>query len=343
MMWGNRDMSLRLVQFIDDAGQRRVGVPSEDGKRLTIVGESERVYDLALAAIAAGGSLEALVRARLTSQSVDYDAVVKAQRLLPPLDHPDPVRCHVTGTGLTHLGSADTRDKMHKTTTETEETKLTDSMKMFRWGLEGGKPAPGGVGVQPEWFYKGNGRYVVAPEKALTMPGFAEDGGEEPELAALYVIAPDGTPVRIGVALGNEFSDHVVERKNYLFLAHSKLRQSAYGPELRLGPVPADIRGISRIRRGGKVIFEKPFLTGEANMSHTLANLEHHHFKYAEQRVPGDVHVHYFGTATLSFADGIKTEPGDVFEIEAPGFGRPLRNSLARGAISNAAVAVRTI
>jgi hypothetical protein len=39
--------------------------------------------------------------------------------------------------------------------------------------------------------------------------------------------------------------------------------------------------------------------------------------------------VHMFGTATLSFADGIKTEAGDVFEIEESQFGLPLRNSVA--------------
>ncbi len=81
--------------------------------------------------------------------------------------------------------------------------------------------------------------------------------------------------------------------------------------------------------RDGKTLWEKPFLSGEANMSHTIANLEHHHFKYGLFRQPGDVHVHMFGTATLSFADGISTEPGDVFEIEAPAFGLPLRNPLA--------------
>ena len=64
-------------------------------------------------------------------------------------------------------------------------------------------------------------------------------------------------------------------------------------------------------------------------MSHSLRNLEHHHFKYPMFRQPGDVHVHMFGTATLSVADGIVTEPGDVFEIEAGGFGLPLRNRLA--------------
>ncbi len=90
-----------------------------------------------------------------------------------------------------------------------------------------------------------------------------------------------------------------------------------------MGDLPADVRGQSRILRGGRVIWEKPFLSGEANMSHTLANLEHHHFKYGIFRQPGDLHVHFFGTATLSFADGVKTEAGDTFEIEVPEFGSP--------------------
>jgi hypothetical protein len=63
-------------------------------------------------------------------------------------------------------------------------------------------------------------------------------------------------------------------------------------------------------------------------MSYRIEALEHHHFKYADFRQPGDVHCHFFGTGTLSFADGIETEAGDLFEIEAPGFGRPLRNPL---------------
>ena len=202
-------------------------------------------------------------------------------------------------------------------------------MKMFRMGLESGKPARGEVGVQPEWFYKGNGVFAVAPGKPLVSPDFAKDAGEEPEIAGIYVIGDDGTPFRVGFALSNEFSDHVTERVNYLYLAHSKLRNAAFGPEILVGPLPDDIRGTSRIHRAGKLLWEKPFLSGEANMSHSIANLEHHHFKYGLFRQPGDVHVHMFGTATLSFADGIRTEPGDVFEIEAEAFGLPLRNPLA--------------
>ena len=117
----------------------------------------------------------------------------------------------------------------------------------------------------------------------------------------------------MGFALANEFSDHVTERGNYLWLAHSKLRPAALGAELLVGDLPEDLCGTSRILRDGRVLWEKPFLCGEANMSHSLANLEHHHFKYALFRRPGDVHVHFFGTATLSFADGVETPGGRRF------------------------------
>jgi len=292
--------------------------------------------DLALAAIAAGHDLAAEIAARGQGEEVDLGAAYSEGRVLAPIDHPDVAHLHLTGTGLTHLGSAATRDAMHTKVTD----EMTDSMKMFRMGLEGGKPAAGRVGVQPEWFYKGNGLAVVTPGAALTSPGFALDGGEEPEIAGLYVIAPDGRPFRLGFALANEFSDHVTERGNYLWLAHSKLRPASYGPEMLVGDLPQDVQGSSRILRDGKVIWEKPFLSGEANMSHSIANLEHHHFKYTLFRAPGDVHVHFFGTATLSFAEGVSAEPGDVFEIACPDFGLPLHNPLAREAGANAPVAV---
>ncbi len=182
--------------------------------------------------------------------------------------------------------------------------------------------------MQPEWFYKGDGSTIAPPGGDLVSPSFALDGGEEPEIVGVYVIDDKGQPARVGFALGNEFSDHVTERQNYLYLAHSKLRPSSFGPELLIGDLPADVQGASRIRRGKEIAWEKPFLSGEQNMSHTIANLEAHHFKYGLFRRPGDVHIHYFGTATLSFSDGFKTEKGDVFEIEAEAFGLPLRNRL---------------
>ena len=282
-------------------------------------------YELASRAIAEKRTLEAMAVQLGFAESVDTRALLAEGRVLPPLDHPgDSAHLIVTGTGLTHLGSAQGRDSMHKDLSDM----LTDSMKMFKLGLENGKPAQGREGAQPEWFYKGDGASVVAPEASFASPAFAQDGGEEPEIVGLYLIGPDGAPHRLGFALGNEFSDHVTEKFNYLWLAHSKLRQCSYGPELRTGPLPAAVTGRSRIRRGNETVFDQSLLSGEENMSHTIANLEAHHFKYAGFRRPGDVHVHFFGTATLSFSAGVKTQVGDVFEIEADAFLFPLRNSL---------------
>lgn len=318
---------MRLIQHLDPGGGRAVAAAEGDGPHRRLSGAAS-THALALEAIAAGGGLADLVRRRLTDEAVDLDALERAGRLLPPLDHPgDPAHFLVTGTGLSHLGSAEGRDKMHQDLAEAAT--LTDSMRMFKLGLEGGKPGPGRDGAQPEWFYKGDGSTVVASGQPLPSPSFALDGGEEPELVGLYVVGPDGTPWRLGMALGNEFSDHVTEKRNYLYLAHSKLRPCAIGPELLLGDPPADLRGTSRVLRGGAVAWEKPFLTGEANMCHSIENLERHHFKYPLFRRAGDAHAHFLGTSTLSFSDGFRTEPGDVFEIECAAFGRPLRNALA--------------
>jgi hypothetical protein len=317
---------MRLAQYRDVGGARAISADVGDGHRRVEGGST--VYDLASEAISAGRGLAAVATERLSEERLDLAALEETGRLLSPLDHPgDPAHMLVTGTGLSHLGSAEGRDKMHRDLAEAAT--LTDSMRMFKLGLEGGKPGRGRDGVQPEWFYKGDGDTVAAPGRPLESPSFALDGGEEPEIVGLYLIGPDGQPWRVGWALGNEFSDHVTEKQNYLYLAHSKLRACSIGPELLVGDLPEDLRGTSRIRRDGKVAWEKPFLSGEANMCHSIENLERHHFKYPGFRRPGDVHAHFFGTSTLSFSDGFKTQPGDLFEIEMAAFGRPLRNPLA--------------
>ena len=333
---------MRLVQFKTPDNTRQVGLVSEDGSSLRVLQGVTRVYDLALAADRLGLGLEQLVNRHLGGETVDYEQIITENRLLPPLDHPDPAHCYVSGTGLDHLGSAQARDAMHAKLSGDPNT-LTDSMRMFKLGLEGGKPEPGQIGVSPEWFYKGDGDSIVAPSQPLALPPFALDGGEEAEIVGLYVISPAGAVLRVGFALGNEFSDHVLERQNYLYLAHSKLRPCSIGPELLLGDLPASIAGTVRVVRQGETIWADTFLTGEANMSHSLANIEHHHFKYAAFRRPGDVHCHFFGAATLSSAAGIATQPGDIFEISAPPFGRPLCNPLAASQTEEELVAVRAL
>jgi len=319
---------MRLTQVRTPSGERRVA--ASDGGRSRLLPGTATTYMLARAAILLGSHLDALVEARLASapeEPIDLPQAYGEGRILAPIDHPDPAHLIVSGTGLTHLGSAESRDKMHKDMAD--PAKQTDSMKIFKKGVEGGRPAPGTVGVQPEWFYKGDGSTVVAPGAAFPSPEFALDGGDEGEIVGLYVVAPDGTPWRVGFALGNEFSDHVMERENYLYLAHSKLRACSFGPELLIGSLADHVEGWATILRDGKTLWEKRFLSGEANMCHSFANLEAHHFKYPLFRRPGDVHVHYFGAATLSCLDGVRPRPGDVFELAVPLFGLPLRNGLA--------------
>jgi hypothetical protein len=316
---------MRLLQF-SDGGQTRVARIDTHGAVLPLT-RVESTWQLAREAAAAGRTLEQTASSEAVESPLDYAELLREGRLLPPLTHPDPAHCLVSGTGLTHLGSAAARDAMHAKIGKQDDA-LTDSMKMFKWGVEGGKPVGSTPGMQPEWFYKGNGRNVIGCGSPLASPDFALDHGEEPELVGLYIIDDNRRPRRLGFAIGNEFSDHVTERRNYLLLAHSKLRQCGVGPMLNTGALPAHLEGMSRIRRDGAVLWQKPFLTGEANMCHTLANLEYHHFKYRQHRVPGDVHLHFFGTATVSFVDNIHAQAGDEFEVDLPALGRPLVNKL---------------
>jgi hypothetical protein len=261
------------------------------------------------------------------AEAIDYNAIYHGYsdwRLRCAVTHPfEPARLLVSGTGLTHRRSADNRQAMH---VAGAEAPVTDSLRMYQLGVDGGRPEAGCVGVQPEWFYKGNGHCLRAHGEPLVVPPYAEDGGEEAEVAGVYVIDHAGSPRRIGYVIGNEFSDHRMERRNYLYLAPSKLRTCAIGPELVLDVAFDDVHGTVRIERGNDTVWTKPFATGEANMCHTLANLEHHHFKYQAHRMPDTVHVHFFGADAFSFGENVAIEDGDVVEVAIEGFGRALRN-----------------
>jgi hypothetical protein len=318
---------IRLVQLKHPRLGRRVAVANDDTLRLQ-PDAIDSIYTLAQTALARRRTLARVVADGAGGDTISYDAVHGGKsdwQLLPSFDHPgEPARCLVTGTGLTHKKSVETRQAMHAQA----NAPLSDSMKMYQLGVEGGRPARGKIGASPEWFYKGCGTILRAHGEPLEVPPFALDGGDEAEVAGAYLIDGDGTPRRLGLTLANEFSDHEFEEKNYLYLAHSKLRTCSIGPELIVDPEFGDQRGQVRIRRGRKTIWSKPFATGEKNMSHTLANLEHHHFKYPAHCRPGDAHIYFFGADAFSFGDKIRMEDGDVMEIELDGFGRALKNPI---------------
>jgi hypothetical protein len=329
----------RLVQ-LKRSDESRIAVVDEP--RLRCLAGVNTILELAQEAVKSRSSLGSLIQKK-SGEYLDYDAIYHGQsgwKLLPPIHHPtEPARCLVTGTGLTHLGSAKNRQAMHSA----GDAELNDSMKMFKWGVEGGKPAPGRIGVAPEWFYKGNGTILRAHNEPLEVPAYAEDGGEEAEIAGVYFIGEDGAPRRLGMAIGNEFSDHKFEKKNYLNLAGSKIRTCSLGPELVVDPEFESVPGRVVIERGGRELWSREILTGENEMCHSLANIEHHHFKFETHRRPGDLHVHFFGACALSFGDGVRLADGDVMNIQFAGFGRALRNPLRAAGGDATLVAVESI
>lgn len=164
--------------------------------------------------------------------------------------------------------------------TSSDEDNLTDSMRMYQRGVEGGKP----------------------------------------EIAGVCIIDRTDRPRRVGLSISNEFSDHKMEKKNYFYLAPSKLRPYATEPELVIGAALDDVEGVVSILRDGAMVWSTQIKTGEANIPHSLKNLEHHHFKYPALRQAGEVHAHFFGANAFSF--------GAVISIAYEGFGWPLHNSL---------------
>ena len=322
---------MHLVQIANSSRRAVAAVREPD---LVLLRDVDSVLALAQRAVRNGGNLADAANALLSDEALQYDAVWNGKsdwKLLAPIDWPgEPQRVLVSGTGLTHLGSARDRQAMHRAAAAQPEAQMTDSMRMFEWGRQHGRPDPGAVGIAPEWFYKGDGSMIQAPFGPLPIPGYAEDGGEEAEVAAIYLIADDGMPFRIGMAAGNEFSDHVFERRNYLNLAGSKLRMCSIGPELVVNPAFDDVPGSVRILRGNDVLWQKQIATGEHNMCHSLANLEHHHFKFALHRQPGTLHIHFMGADCLSYGEGIRLQAGDITEIQFQNFGRALRNVITR-------------
>ena len=315
---------MHLIQLEHAADGRRVAIV-EDAV-LVLLKSHRTLYDAAVVATDSQRSLAEVLNESRSTDTLDYDPIYKGEsrwQILLPFDHPEPARCLVSGTGLTHKASAENRAAMHQSVQT-----VTDSMRIYQWGIEGGRPEPGAIGAQPEWFYKGTGTILRAHNEPLKVPAFAEDGGEEPEIAGVYLIDSAGVPRQIGMTLANEFSDHKMEKRNYLYLAPSKLRNCSIGPEIALGAQFDNIAGKVKIERRGDVLWSKKIFSGEQNMCHSVVNLEHHHFKYPEHRRPGDVHIHFYGADAFSFGEGIELQEGDRMEVSYPGFGRPLRNIL---------------
>ena len=167
---------------------------------------------------------------------------------------------------------------------------LTDSMRMYLAGVEGGRPRRARSACSPSGFTRGPARSCGPTASRSSSRRSPTTAGEEPEVAACYVVDDAGHAVAQSASPpGNEFADHVMEKKNYLYLAHSKLRECAIGPELALDePIFAASPGTVTIRRERRAGVDAcRFARARRRWPTSLANLEHHHFKYAAHRIAG--------------------------------------------------------
>ena len=182
----NTKGQIRLVQLMHSKLGRKVALVQEP--HLVLLNTVTSVYELALNAINSQKNIRAVIETSISQTKIEYDLIYHQQSewtLLPSFDCPEnPFKCLVSGTGLTHKNSALNRQMMH----QAEMGALTDSMKMYQLGLEGGRPQSGIIGTQPEWFYKGTGAVLKGHRQTLSVPAYANDGGEEPEIAGVYII-----------------------------------------------------------------------------------------------------------------------------------------------------------
>lgn len=126
--------------------------------------------------------------------------------------------------------------------------------------------------------------------------------------------------------------------------AHQRFQRfAALGPELVIDPAFDSVSGEVKIERARKSFWSKRIRTGEAEMCHSLQNIEHHHFKYEAHRRPGDIHVHFFGADCLSFGDGVRLIQGDTVQIQFENFGRPLSNTIQIATAPSALIAVNPL
>ncbi|MEO8096102.1 MAG: GguC protein [Acidobacteriota bacterium] len=288
--------STRLVQIVHNEYGRRVALVN--GGELHLLSTYRTAYAFAAAALDMGAPLRDILSSDLSGIVLDYEEVYNLRSgwsFLPSFDHPsDLTRCFVSGCANGQASSS------------------------------GARPA------FPPWFSKGNGASLRAHGEALSIPGFALSGAEEAELAGVWIVAPNGTPIRVGLTTGNEFADPAMAAGDARMLSHSKLRNCAIGPELVLDGSFTSVQGSVRVERRGAEIWSREIETGEAHTQFKFAEVEEALFQYDAHRVPGSAHVHYLGGSVSSYGDGVRLEYGDQVVIEWEGFGRPLRNFIER-------------
>ncbi len=313
-----RRISVYLIQLLNHSNEVVSGIVQQE----QIFELNADTYTLVKYAIEHQVDIIQYAQTLTTGRVHQYHDLLSSNRLALPIHHTDPAHLIVTGTGLTHRNSVLARASMQENTT------LTEAQKIYLMGANGGRPALADIGAVPEWFFKGFGSQLKASGQTLDLPAHIQGGGEEAELAIIYMIDSEQQVHRIGTALGNEFSDHVLEKQNHYYLAQSKLSPCSLGPEIYIGDIPEKVVGKIEILRNQECLWRSEYNTGLQHMVHSLENIEHHVFKHDIFRTPGDVHVLFLGADRLSFQDDIVLQAEDVISISGDLFQHPLINRI---------------
>jgi hypothetical protein len=132
------------------------------------------------------------------------------------------------------------------------------------------------------------------------------------DLAAIYIVGPDGAPRRVGVSPA---------------LAIGGLARNIFlGPELVLDPVIASVEGSAKLLRAGAKVWEHRYSSRGGPLLYALASLEPDHFAYADHHRPGDAHVHFIARRLFPGSPTTPIRPGDQVEVQWDGLGMALAN-----------------
>ena len=294
---------MRLVQLAGPDG-RRVALVEEP--RLRLLEGCRSVYDLASECLKEGVSLPRGHRtARGPTNSSTTTPFMRAQsdwRICPSADVPsEPARCLVSGTGLTHKASAKNRDAMHAAAQA-----VTDSTRMYQSGVEGGKPAPGRSGSRARVVLQGMRHGAAGAQRAADCSGIR--GGRRRGAGSSGRVPDRCARARRGGSDSRWAMSFPITCWSARTICIWRPRNCAPAPSVRNSwwmAISIWCPERYRSNAASRILWSREIRTGESAMCHSLANIEHHHFKFEFHRRPGDLHIHFFGADAFSFGDGV--------------------------------------
>lgn len=284
-----------------------------------------RLIDLVRESIKTQQALSTLIESQLSEEVLEIETLLNKNAFIFPIQHGNDHSTLVGGSGLTHQNRALMRKGM-----EAGNNNLSDVQRLFQLGLNEGKLDVEISRARPEWFYKGRIVNARTHGQALEIPSYDLGGGEEAEIVAVYYISEDRQAYRVGFCLGNEFSDHALEKENYYYASQCKLRPFSIGSEIIIGDIPEKIQLDVCIFRKNEPLWQATVNTGEANMLYSYQNIENYILQNSHVRMADIVYFHFMGTSAISYADNVVLQNDDRVRISSLIFALPLENTIKK-------------